>query len=156
MKRERKRLLEITGWKERWWRCEAEGDCGRWVQERGGGEEMRGERKWEAKRGPYVWNHISDYPEFDYRFGFLGQATAQWGTNNMYVNIANIHTSTNVSMLMYTQHSTVKPQKLIFFSHFVLTSVPRLHRLQFSDLIGPTNWSSAHLMLTRNWPITVF
>lgn len=42
------------------------------------------------------------------------------------------------------------------FSHSVLTSVPQLHRLQFSDLIGPTNWPSAHLMLTRNGPITVY
>lgn len=54
------------------------------------------------------------------------------------------------------QHESTVDVPKTGFSHSVLTPRPALHRLQSSDLIGPTNWPSVHLMLTRNGPITVF
>ena len=61
-----------------------------------------------------------------------------------------MHTHPQIQTRTYTTHQCWGSKT--DFSHSAMTSAPRLHRLQFADLIGPTNWPSAHLMLTRNWP----
>lgn len=61
-------------------------------------------------------------------------------------NVGRLYWETNpkLCMSMHTHLHIVDAQKPISLN--VITSVPLPHRLQFSDLIGPTNWPSAHLM----------
>lgn len=85
--------------------------------------------------------NISDYCKSD---SFFGRLHRNWEAD-MCMSALLLHTHTHTPFCSKTD-----------FSHFMMASAPLLHRLQFSDLIGPTNWPSAHLTLTRNWPITVF